>query len=330
MAEIVLYYVEMTENFQQSKTLISIVSPAYNEHGNIAPMIKEVKNAFLGLGQGFDFEYIIVDDGSQDNTWPEIMNEANKDQRIKGISLSRNFGQQIALSAGIDLAQGQALIFCDIDLQHPPSLFPQMISQWQNGAKVVNTIRLETTGINFPKKILSKIFYQLISFLSDLSLEEGMADFKLLDKEVYLKLRLMRERNRFLRGLIPWLGYPSKTIKYNAPKRLSGPSLYSFSKSLKLARIGILSMSTRPLKYVAYLGLFLTFSSMAGLVISLIIMVAKNNWRYISPTFILMLFNTLLIGLVLCCLGVVALYISFLYQEIIQRPLYIIEKKINL
>ena len=320
----------MSDNLHQDKTLISIVSPAYNEQGNIVPMINEVKNAFLALGQEFDFEYIIVDDGSTDNTWPEILNEAKKDQRVKGISLSRNFGQQMALTAGIDLAQGQALIFCDADLQHPPSLFPQMISQWQNGAKVVNTIRLETVGVNFLKKVFSKIFYRLISFLSDLPLESGMADFKLLDKSVYSKLQLMRERNRFLRGLIPWLGFLQKTIEYKAPKRLNGSAFYDFGKSLKLARVGILSMSTRPLKYVAYLGLFLTFCSLSGLLVSLIMMVAKNDWRYISPTFILMLFNTLLIGIVLCCLGVVALYISFLYQEIIERPLYIVEKKINL
>ena len=320
----------MSDNLHQDKTLISIVSPAYNEQGNIVPMINEVKNAFLALGQEFDFEYIIVDDGSTDNTWPEILNEAKKDQRVKGISLSRNFGQQMALTAGIDLAQGQALIFCDADLQHPPSLFPQMISQWQNGAKVVNTIRLETVGVNFLKKVFSKIFYRLISFLSDLPLESGMADFKLLDKSVYSKLQLMRERNRFLRGLIPWLGFLQKTIEYKAPKRLNGSAFYDFGKSLKLARVGILSMSTRPLKYVAYLGLFLTFCSLSGLLVALIMMVAKTDWRYISPTFILMLFNTLLIGIVLCCLGVVALYISFLYQEIIERPLYIVEKKINL
>lgn len=320
----------MSDGLQKNKTLISIVSPAYNEQGNIAPMISEVKNAFLTVGQGFDFEYIIVDDGSADNTWQEITNEAKKDQRIKGISLSRNFGQQIALSAGIDLAQGQALIFCDIDLQHPPSLFPQLIKEWQDGTKIVHTIRLETAGISFLKKVFSKLFYRLASLLSDFPMEEGTADFKLLDKTVYEKLRSMRERNRFLRGLIPWLGYPSATIKYNAPKRLSGSALYDFGKSLKLARIGILSMSTRPLKYVAYLGLMLTFLSLFGLTISLGLIIANNNTRYISPTFLLMLFNTLLIGLVLCCLGVVALYISFLYQEIIQRPLYIIEKKINL
>ena len=320
----------MSDNLHQDKILISVVSPAYNEQGNIAPMINEVKNAFLGLGQGFDFEYIIVDDGSTDNTWPEITDEAGKDQGIKGIRLSRNFGQQIALSAGIDLVQGQALIFCDVDLQHPPSLFPSMIREWQNGAKVVNTIRLETANSHFPKKILSKIFYHLINFLSDLPLKEGMADFKLLDKSVYSKLQIMHERNRFLRGLIPWLGFPQKTITYKAPQRLSGSALYDFGKSLKLARIGILSMSTRPLKYVAYLGLTLTFLSLLGLTISLGLIIANNNTRYISPTFLLMLFNTLLIGIVLCCLGIVALYISFLYQEIIQRPLYIIEKKINL
>lgn len=320
----------MSDNFHQDKILISIVSPAYNEQDNISSMVSEVKDAFFGLGQSFDFEYIIVDDGSQDNTWQEITNEAKKDQRVKGISLSRNFGQQVALSAGIDLAQGQALIFCDVDLQHPPSLFPQMINEWENGTKIVHTIRLETVGANLFKVIFSKIFYRLIHFLSDLPLQEGMADFKLLDKAVYRELRSMRERNRFLRGLIPWLGFSSKTVSYQAEKRHSGSPLYDFRKSLNLARAGILSMSTKPLKYVAYLGLILTFLSLLGLMVSLVLIIVNNNWRYISPTFILMLFNTLLIGLVLCCLGVVALYISFLYQEIIQRPLYIIEKKINL
>lgn len=309
--------------------LISIVSPAYNEAGNIPLITKEVERVMRSISRNYDYEYIIVDDGSQDKTWEALVKQTHKNKKIKGVRLTRNFGQQVALTAGIDQAKGDCLIYCDSDLQQPPSLFPQMIKAWESGAKVVHTLRTKTANEPLPKKIMSRLFYALASFLSDTPIESGMADFKLLDKEVYAKLRTMRERNRFLRGMVPWLGYPATTIKYQAGKRTAGAPWYNFTRNLTFAKSGILSLSTKPLKYVGCLGIILTILSSLGLLGAAALMVIKNDLRYISPTIVLMTFNTLLIGIVLSCLGIVALYISYLHQEVIQRPLYIISESIN-
>ncbi len=309
--------------------LISIVSPAHNEANNISLIVQEVGRVMQSISRNYDYEYIIVDDGSQDKTWEAIVRESQKNKKVRGIRLTRNFGQQIAITAGIDQAKGRALIYCDSDLQHPPSLFPKMIRRWESGAKVVHTKRIKTVKEPFQKKIMSRLFYTLTGFLSDTPIVSGMADFKLLDKEVYTKLCTMRERNRFLRGMVPWLGYPSTIIKYQANKRSAGSPQYNFRRNLTFAKTGILSLSTKPLKYVGYLGTTLTVLSFLGLVGSGTLMVLKNDLRYISPTLLLMLFNTLLIGLVLSCLGIVALYISYLHQEVIRRPLYLISESTN-
>lgn len=309
--------------------LISIVSPAYNEAGNIPLVTKEVERVMRSISRNYDYEYIIVDDGSQDKTWEAIIKQSQKNKKIKGLRLTRNFGQQLALTAGIDTAKGDAVIYCDSDLQHPPSLFPQMIRCWEDGAKVIHTLRIKTENEPFHKKIMSKLFYALANFLSDIPIKSGMADFKLLDQEVCTKLRAMRERNRFLRGMVPWLGYPSTTIKYQAGRRAAGAPRYNFRRNLTFAKSGILSLSTKPLKYVGYLGLILMVLSFLGLTGSGALMVIKNDFRYISPTVLLILFNTFLIGIVLTCLGIVALYVSYLHQEVIQRPLYLISERTN-
>lgn len=308
------------------KKLISIISPAYNEAGNIPLIVQEVGRVMQSLSRNYDYEYIIVDDGSQDKTWAAIVSQSQKNKKIRGIRLTRNFGQQMALTAGIDQAKGACLIYCDSDLQHPPALFPEMLKRWESGAKVVHTQRIKTVKEPLQKKIMSQLFYALAGFLSDTPVTSGMADFKLLDKEVYTKLKAMRERNRFLRGMVPWLGYPSATVKYQANKRVAGAPWYNFRRNLTFAKTGILSLSTRPLKYVGYLGVTLTVLSFLGLVGAGALMAVKNDFRYISSAVLLAIFNTLLIGLVLSCLGIVALYISYLHQEVIQRPLYLISE----
>lgn len=314
---------------KNNKILISIVSPAYNEEQNILPMAQAVQQAMQTLDTAYTYEYIIVDDGSQDQTWQKIGEVAQKNPKIKGIRLTRNFGQQKAISAGIDRASGEALIYLDSDLQHPPQLFSNLIREWEQGVKVVHTRRTQTANEPLIKKAMSKIFYKVAGFLFEIPIEAGMSDFKLLDKEVYEKLKLMRERNRFLRGMVPWLGYPSATVAYEASRRAVGSPYYNFRRNLSFAKIGILSMSTKPLKYVGYLGAALTILSFFGLAGSFAVMIYKNDLRYISPAVILALFNAFLIGIVLACLGVVAVYISYLHQEIVERPLYVVREKVN-
>lgn len=310
------------------KRLISIISPAFNEAKNITEIAKQVGSVMATLRE-YDYEYIFVDDGSTDRTWEEIIKSTELNKKIRGIRFTRNFGQQIAITAGIDAARGDAVIYCDSDLQQPPSLFPKLIAEWIRGAKIVHTKRLETEGISASKNIMSKFFYASANALSDTRIEDGMADFKLLDKEVYSRLKTMEEKNRFLRGMVSWMGYPSAVVNYRARKRVAGNAWYNFSRNLEFAKIGILSLSTKPLKYIFYFGFFLIVTSLLSLIAVIATIIYEGNLRFFSPTVVLVIFNTLLIGFVIACLGIVAIYISYLHKEIINRPTYLVSEKVN-
>lgn len=310
------------------KILISIVSPAFNESRNILRIVTEIEKVMSKLKK-YSYEFILVDDGSTDDTWDEIISATKKNSKIRGIRFTRNFGQQIALTAGINAAKGSALIYCDSDLQHPPKIFPKLIVEWAKGAMIVNTKRVDTEGISFFKNLMSKFFYLIVNALSDTRVEEGMADFKLLDKKVYRELRSMNEKNRFLRGMVSWMGYKSATINYVAQKRTHGQAWYNFSRNLEFAKTGLLSLSTKPLKYILNFGLFLVITSSISIIAVISVIFYHWNLRFFSPTIILVIFNTLLIGFVIACLGIVAIYISYLYKEIIKRPTYLISEKVN-
>lgn len=311
------------------KKLISIVTPAYNEAENLPILATEIKAVMEPLLHTYDYELIMVSDGSTDGTWQVIKDLADTNSRIKGIMLSRNFGHQLAITAGLEHAKGDVIIYCDADLQHPPSLFPEMIKKWEEGYQVVHTRRTSTVKEPILKKVFSLLFYEFIAFLSGLSIEKGMADFKLLDRQVLDQLIAMREHNRFLRGMVPWLGYESHIINFEARERLHGKPWYTFRRNLSFAKQGILSFSLKPLKYIGYLGVLLMTVSSLIVIIGLIRLVIKGSW-FLSPIFSLLLINTFLIGLVLASLGIIALYISYIYTEVKMRPLYIISGKVNL
>ena len=312
-----------------NKKLISIVSPAYNEAENIPLIVEEVKKVMGGLKEKYDFEYVLVNDGSTDGTWEAILKEAKKDPRIKGICFSRNFGHQMALTAGLDHAKGDAVIYCDSDLQHPPNIFPKLIKEWEKGFDVVHTKRVKTEDEPFFKRLMSNLFYKVVNRFSNVRIEEGMADFKLLDKKVLGKLSSMREHDRFLRGMVPWLGFKSSIVEYNANKRIHGTSWYSFRRNLHFAKSGILAFSVKPLKYIGYLGVFLVISSLLVLIFGFFgsLFNKIGYFEFFSPTFTLTMFNTFLMGLVLTSLGIIALYVSNIYYEVLNRPLYVISDR---
>jgi len=309
-----------------NKKLISIASPAYNEAENIPLIVEEVKRVMVGLKEKYDFEYILVNDGSTDDTWEAILKEAKKDPRIKGICFSRNFGHQMALTAGLDHAKGDAVIYCDSDLQHPPNIFPKLIKEWEKGFDVVHTKRVKTEGEPFFKRLMSNLFYKVVNRFSNVRIEEGMADFKLLDKKVLGKLSYMREHDRFLRGMIPWLGFKSSIVEYNANKRIHGTSWYSFRKNLHFAKSGILAFSVKPLKYIGYLGILLVAFSILLIVYFGIRSIIFGSWL-LSPIFTFTVLNTFLMGLSLVSLGIIALYVSNIYYEVLDRPLYVISDR---
>jgi dolichol-phosphate mannosyltransferase len=234
---------------------ISIVIPAYNEEGNIHVVINRLSEVLNTIGT---YQIIFVNDGSSDNTLEELKKAAKEDSKIHFISFSKNFGHQAALKAGIDYAQGECIISMDADLQHPPSLIPEMINYWKEGYDVVYTQRQQDKGISFFKKITSKYFYLLLRKMSDVSIEEGTADFRLLDKKVADIIRQTNDPFLFIRGLVPWMGFKQKKIVYQPDERYSGTTKYTFKKMAAFAINGITGFSIKPLRFATFLGIIIS------------------------------------------------------------------------
>ena len=306
--------------------MISLIVPVLNEQVNIEPLYQRVKEVFCRLNT--DFEVLFVDDGSSDGTLAEIARIHRLDPRIKAISLSRNFGQQNAVSAGLDYVQGAATIILDGDLQHPPELIETLVARWKEGAEVVYTVRRSTRSAGLFKRLTSAMFYRLFQILTQVDLPQNSADFKLLDAKVVGALRTMRERSRFLRGLISWVGFSSVAVDYHAPPRAGGVSSYTPARMLRLAIDGIVSFSTVPLYISIYFGFAL---ACLGFVYSIYVLYAYLVLKTVvagwSSTIILV---ALVGGLQLIVMGCVGLYIGKIFEEVKQRPLYLVREAIGI
>ncbi len=307
------------------KPKLSIVIPVCNEEGNLADLHGRLISVLKPLN--FTYEIIFVDDGSTDGSLERIAQLAKQDNRIKALSFSRNFGHMIALSAGLDAASGEAVITLDADLQHPPEIIPQLVSKWQAGTEIVNTVRTETKGSGLFKKITAGFFYWLIKKIGRINLTANAADYRLLDRKVVETLKNVKERHRFLRGLIAWIGFRQEFLPYQADQRLSGKSKYSFSRMFSFAIDGITSFSAFPLRLAAYLGLIIAFFSFLYILYALYVRIftsqAIEGW---ASVLVAVLFIG---GVQLIFLGVIGEYLSRVFDEVKQRPLYIISRKIG-
>jgi dolichol-phosphate mannosyltransferase len=307
-----------------TKKLITIVSPCFNESEVIELFYEKLKFQ-LALIEIFSFEIIFVDDGSSDDTLIKLNHLAKKDSRIKIYSLSRNFGHQVALTAGIDFAKGEAVILMDSDLQHPPDLISCMISKWQEGFDIVSAVRKDTKGVSLFKKFTSKTFYFLLNKLSNTYLPEGAADFCLLSHNVYQELRNMRERHRFLRGIISWMGYNRTYLDYEAPKRAAGQSKYTFFRMLSLAIEATLSFSSAPLKFATRLGFIITIS---GFVYLIWILIRFFVLRDLVQGWASLICAVLILGgCQLTFIGLVGQYLARVFEEVKERPIYLLKQK---
>jgi dolichol-phosphate mannosyltransferase len=306
-----------------NKPEISIVIPTYCEEGNISELYNQLENELKKV-KIHSFEIIYVNDGSHDNSLMKIKELTVRDNRVKFIHFSRNFGHQNALRAGLDFAQGAAVISMDADLQHPPELIPTLIDFWRAGNKIVYTKRKDTSDLSFFKKLTSKMFYKLVNYLSETKLEEGTADFRLLDRTVVEALKNFNENNLFYRGIIPGLGFKQQGVEYIPNERFSGNTKYTFSKMVRFALTGITSSSAKPLYFSIYLGAFLAlcsfFYALYAIYVSLFTTEAVAGW---TSTIASILFIG---GIQLMMLGIVGIYLGKLFSESKKRPNYIIEE----
>jgi dolichol-phosphate mannosyltransferase len=306
-----------------NKPEISIVIPTYCEEGNIVELYEQLKRQ-LSKSEIHSFEIIFVNDGSKDNSLEKIKELAIRDERVKYIHFSRNFGHQNALRAGLDFAKGDAVISMDADLQHPPELIPTLIAFWRAGNKVVYTKRKDKNDLSFFKKLTSKMFYKLVNYLSETKLEEGTTDFRLLDRSVVEALKNFNENNLFYRGIIPGLGFRQHGIDYIPNERFSGNTKYTFSKMVRFALTGITSSSAKPLYFSIYLGAFLAlcsfFYALYAIYVSIFTTEAVAGW---TSTIASILFIG---GIQLMMLGIVGIYLGKLFSESKKRPNYIIEE----
>lgn len=303
------------------KPLYSIIISVYNEEEMLEKFHQELSSALEPIEA--DFELIFVNDGSKDRSRQILQQLVEKDQRIRAIHFSRNFGHDAAMLAGIDHCNGEAAICLDSDLQHPPTLIPQMLSLYQQGKDVVTMVRTERADGGFSKHLTSKLFYHIINRLSDVPLEHGASDFFLISKKVIEVLQKdYRERTRFLRGIIQSIGFNKGSITYEAPSRAAGKSKYSLWKLLKLSFSAIASFSKTPLKIGIYLGLFFVLLSILLIIYSLVMWIVDTP---ISGYTTLIIFLSAFAGIQLLVTGAIGYYIGFIFDEVKQRPLYIIQ-----
>lgn len=303
------------------KKRISIVVPVCNEEANIKVMIASLENVLQPLP--YSYTIIFVDDGSTDGTLDEIKRQADSHQQIFFISLARNFGHQNALKAGLDMADGDCVIMMDGDLQHPPGLIPEMLRFWETGFDVVYTIRKDHKEMPLMKRKTSNMFYNLINNLSDIDLEPGTADFRLMDKKVVAVFRTFKETDLFMRGLVKWMGFKQIGLEYDPAQRTQGQSKYTVKRMVRFALEGITSFSIRPLYIATYLGFI--FSLLSLLYIPYIIYSFYfghiiSGWASMIAT--IAFFG----GLQLMILGIIGMYLGKLFMQSKQRPHYIVKE----
>lgn len=297
--------------------MLSVVVPVFNEQLNIEKFYEEATKAIQNLDM--DYELIFVDDGSKDTTPLILSRLTEQDDHIRALILARNFGHQLAITCGMDYAQGDAIITMDGDMQHPPAMIPDLVQKWREGFDVVQTVRKGTDDAGFLKRLTSKWYYILLNALSPVHITPGGSDFRLIDRRVLNTFRLFREHDRFIRGMMGDIGYKQTTLDFIAPRRFAGKSKFSGRKMLHFALDGITAFSKTPLRISFYAGLLSGLLSIIMIIHTLyshLTGTAAPGWT--TTTIMVCLMG----GLQLIFLGVIGEYIGRIFEEVKQRPLY--------
>lgn len=312
-----------------TKKLLSIIIPIHNEAEGIKDFLEKSVLPVLDKLENYNYELILVNDGSTDGTLKILQSFAEKHRQTKVLSFSRNFGKEPALSAGLKYAKGDAAITMDADGQQPPKLIPDFIKKWEQGAEIITGIRDHYTKHGLIPKLGSKLFYALLRLFGNKSTVPGSTDFRLIDRVVIDEFNKLSEHNRITRGLIDWLGFKQEYIKYVYGVRTAGKPSYNLKKLFNLALDSFVSMSTAPLIIFGYLGVFITFASVVLGLFCIInqYILGDPLGLYWDGAVQLAIFITFLIGLLMISQSVTALYISHIHAETQGRPLYIVDEK---
>lgn len=300
----------------------SIIAPVFNERESLPTLYQRVKEVMDTSGDSW--ELILIDDGSQDGSTAMIRELAKKDECVRPVIFARNFGHQIAVTAGLDYSRGQAVIIIDADLQDPPEVILELIQKWREGNEVVYAVRAEREGETWFKTFTASLFYRLIFRITDVKIPLDTGDFRLLDRQVVDVMNQMREKHRFLRGMSAWVGFKQVGVPYRRAARFAGSTKYPFRKMLKLAITAITGFSYFPLQVAMYMGFFSAGLSIIVIPIVIAMRLAGNEAFFgQASTLIAVLF---LGGVQLICLGILGEYLGRIYDEVKGRPLYIVRE----
>lgn len=307
--------------------LVSLVVPVFNEEAAIRPFLARIREVLAPLAGRIEHDIVFINDGSRDATEVVIRTAGLEDPRIGIVSLSRNFGKEAALAAGLDHADGDAVIPIDVDLQDPPELIPEMIRLWQEGVQVVNARRAERGEDGWLKRATAAGFYRAFNLLAERPIPADVGDFRLLDRQVVDILRTLGERARFNKGLFSWVGFETAEVSYARPARTSGKSAWSLWRLWNLALDGIFASSTTPLRIWTYVGLLMALLSFcySAYILVVTLVAGATTPGYASTVILILTFG----GLNLIALGIIGEYVGRIYTEVRQRPLYVVRSAHN-
>jgi glycosyltransferase involved in cell wall biosynthesis len=307
--------------------VISYIFPVYRNEPSLRPLYDQVRKNMQKIARKYDYEFVFVNDGSPDNSISVLMELAKEDQRVKVVNLSRNFGHQAAVTAGLDRVSGDAVIIMDADLQDPPAVCLELIQKWEEGFDVVYAQR-RTRKDTFFKRLSANLYYRILASSSSIKIPRNTGDFRLVDRKVVDVVKQMKEYNRFLRGMFSFVGFRQAAVQFDRHARFAGKSEYTMKKMLKLGKDGLFGFSDVPLKFVSRLGFIVSLLSVIGILYAIML---KVFWPHIAvPGWTMIVVSIFFMGGVqLVLLGVIGEYIGRIYDEVRRRPTYIVAEEIN-
>jgi dolichol-phosphate mannosyltransferase len=307
------------------KPVFSVVIPAYNEEEVIMESLRRLTCVMRSMGESY--ELLFVDDGSRDKTASLLAEAAACDKSVKVVRFSRNFGHMAAITAGLDFALGDAVMIIDADLQDPPELFPEMAAKWREGFDVVYGQRSERKGETLFKKISANLFYRFIRMMTEVDMPVDTGEFRLIDRKVVEALKRIREKSRYIRGLVSWVGFRQTAVKYVREKRFAGSTKYPLSKMLKFAADAIATFSYKPLKAATHMGMAISLLSFVYLAVVVFQKLFTNTTTAGWASMVAVI--TFSQGIVLMVLGLIGEYIGRIFEEIKDRPIYLVQEFLN-